>query len=97
MYSVIGHRRSKPLHGRTRFGKTRDWTRARGDERLSAKKRTESEGSARSRRSRTSNMSDKNARKQRPSDLGRALRSIYDDTLREPIPDDFIDLIGKLR
>jgi hypothetical protein len=42
-------------------------------------------------------MPEKNARKKRPSDLGRALRSIYDDTLREPIPDDFVNLIGKLR
>jgi len=24
------------------------------------------------------------------------LRSVYDDTLREAIPDDFINLIGKL-
>jgi hypothetical protein len=24
------------------------------------------------------------------------LRSIYDDTLREPVPDDFANLIGKL-
>ena len=38
----------------------------------------------------------KNPRKHRPSDLGRALRSVYDDTLRETIPDDFINLIGKL-
>ena len=85
------------MRRRTRFGKTRDWTRARGDERLSAKKRTESDGPAQSRRSRKSDMPEKNARKQRPSDLGRALRSIYDDTLREPIPDDFVNLIGKLR
>jgi hypothetical protein len=35
-------------------------------------------------------------RKQRASDLGRALRSIYDDTLRETVPDDFSDLLGKL-
>ena len=40
---------------------------------------------------------DKGARKQRASDLGRALRSIYDDTLRESVPDDFNDLLGKLR
>ena len=32
----------------------------------------------------------------RASDLGRALRTVYDDTLREPVPDDFTDLIGKL-
>ena len=77
---------------------TRGWTtRARGDERLSAKKRTESEESARSKRSTAPKMSDKSNRKQRSSDLGRALRSIYDDTLREPVPDDFVSLIGKLR
>jgi hypothetical protein len=64
---------------------------------LSAKKRTESDESARARRSGTSKMPDKSARKQRSSDLGRALRSIYDDTLREPVPDDFLNLIGKLR
>jgi hypothetical protein len=34
--------------------------------------------------------------KQRSGDLGRALRSVYDDTLREPVPDDFLNLIGKL-
>jgi hypothetical protein len=36
------------------------------------------------------------ARKQKSSELGRALRSIYDDTLRETVPDDFLDLLGKL-
>ena len=30
------------------------------------------------------------------TDIGRALRSIYDDTLRESVPDDFQDLLGKL-
>ncbi|HEY8435223.1 MAG TPA: NepR family anti-sigma factor [Sphingomicrobium sp.] len=28
--------------------------------------------------------------------MGRALRTVYDDTLREPVPDDFLSLIGKL-
>ncbi len=28
--------------------------------------------------------------------VGRALRSVYDDTLREDVPDDFLDLLGKL-
>ena len=32
----------------------------------------------------------------RGSDIGRALRSAYDETLREDIPDDFLDLLGKL-
>jgi hypothetical protein len=39
---------------------------------------------------------DKVARKHRSADLGRALRSVYDDTLRESVPDDFLDLLGKL-
>lgn len=72
----------------------RGWTRARGDERLSANKRSESEGMASANRSKKP--SDKSARKQRSGDLGRALRSIYDDTLRESVPDDFLKLIGKL-
>ena len=32
----------------------------------------------------------------RTADLGRALRSVYDDTLRESVPDEFTDLLGKL-
>ena len=39
---------------------------------------------------------EKSARKHRAADLGRALRSVYDDTLRESVPDDFLDLLGKL-
>ena len=29
-------------------------------------------------------------------DVGRALRSVYDTTLGERVPDDFLDLLGKL-
>jgi hypothetical protein len=39
---------------------------------------------------------DKKGRKQRPADVGRALRTVYDDTLRESVPDEFLDLLGKL-
>jgi hypothetical protein len=62
---------------------------------LSANKRSDSEKAAHTNRGKKPS-SDKSSRRQRSSDLGRALRSIYDDTLREPIPGDFIDLIGKL-
>lgn len=31
-----------------------------------------------------------------PGDVGRALRSVYDRALNEDIPDDFLDLLGKL-
>ena len=33
----------------------------------------------------------------RAGDVGKALRSVYDNTLREDIPSDFIDLLGRLR
>ena len=29
-------------------------------------------------------------------EVGKALRSAYDETLREEVPDDFLDLLGKL-
>jgi hypothetical protein len=63
---------------------------------LSAKKRSETEGAGDSRRSRKSTASERNSRKHRSGDLGRALRSVYDDTLRESVPDDFLNLLGKL-
>lgn len=31
-----------------------------------------------------------------PNDVGKALRSVYDATLGERVPDDFLDLLGKL-
>ncbi len=58
-----------------------------GDERLSAKKG--SDGNA-------GGGQKKPPRQGRSSDLGRALRTVYDDTLRESVPDDFMDLLGKL-
>lgn len=68
----------------------------RGDWKLSARKRSETEGAGDSRRSKKSPASDRGGRKQRSGDLGRALRSVYDDTLRETVPDDFLKLLGKL-
>ena len=32
-----------------------------------------------------------------PDDVSRALRSAYDDALHEQVPDDFLDLLGKLK
>jgi hypothetical protein len=68
---------------------------------LSGRQQGESDkiGKDKSSKARTGNIAprDKGVRKQRASELGRALRSIYDDTLRESVPDDFTDLLGKLR
>lgn len=74
-----------------------------GDERLSEGQDGESHGTAGDRQTRTGRGTSKPARavdktkkKQRTGDLGRALRTVYDDTLRESVPDEFVDLLGKL-
>jgi hypothetical protein len=63
---------------------------------LSATKRSNTDGAGDSGRSKKPAASDRGGRKARSSDLGRALRSVYDDTLREAVPDDFLNLLGKL-
>lgn len=81
---------------RERVDYERARTRARGDWELSAKKRSETEGAGDSSRSKKPTASDRGKRTTRSGDLGRALRSVYDDTLRETVPDDFLNLLGKL-
>lgn len=54
------------------------------------------EGAGDSRRSKKSQQAAHGGRRQRSGDLGRALRTVYDDTLRETVPDDLIKLLGKL-
>jgi hypothetical protein len=39
---------------------------------------------------------DKKPRKDRTGTIGRALRTVYDDMLREEVPRDFLDLLRKL-
>ncbi len=68
----------------------------RGDEELSADKRSQTEGADRFRHPKKAAASTSNGKKPRSGDLGRALRSVYDDTLRESVPDEFLKLIGKL-
>jgi hypothetical protein len=58
--------------------------------------KTSSKGAANSASAGKATPRTKVVRKQRAADLGRALRSIYDDTLRESVPDDFKELLGKL-
>ena len=63
---------------------------------MSGKKRDESDSAKRRGQSGKPVDPDKKARKHKASDLGRALRSVYDDTLRESVPDEFANLLGKL-
>lgn len=46
---------------------------------------------SRSRRSRK-----RGGARSKAGDVGKALRSVYDSTLREDVPGDFLDLLGKL-
>ena len=39
---------------------------------------------------------EKKSRKDRAGTIGRALRTVYDDMLREEVPRDFLDLLRKL-
>jgi hypothetical protein len=39
---------------------------------------------------------ERKSRKDRSGTIGRALRSVYDETLREDVPKDFLDLLRKL-
>ena len=65
---------------------------------MSGSETGDSKGAPKSASGRPRKMStgDHKNRKQRAGDLGRALRTVYDDTLREPVPDDFTNLLGKL-
>ena len=62
-----------------------------GDERLSGTSKTSN-----GRGSSGSRSSDKKTRKDRTGTIGRALRIVYDDTLREEVPKDLFDLLRKL-
>ena len=63
---------------------------------MSVRKKTGSESGADREEMHRKVPDEKKGRKQRAGDIGRALRTIYDDTLRESVPDDFSDLLGKL-
>jgi hypothetical protein len=63
---------------------------------LSDRKVAESSGAEEKRSKSAGKRAPKKRLAKRGSDIGRALRSVYDETLREDVPDDFRDLLGKL-
>jgi hypothetical protein len=67
-----------------------------GSRELSGRQKGEAKGAVRTKTSDKSGGGDKKSRKQRAGDLGRALRSVYDDTVREEVPEDFLSLLGRL-
>ena len=62
-----------------------------GDERLSGNSKSSS-----GREPARSGSPEKKIRKDRTGTVGRALRTVYDETLREEIPKDFLELLRKL-
>lgn len=40
---------------------------------------------------------DEQKKRSKDDHFGRALKTVYDDTLREDVPDEFKDLLGKLK
>jgi hypothetical protein len=62
-----------------------------GDERLSGTSKASG-----SRRTPGSGSTDSKTRKDRKGTVSRALRTVYDDMLREEVPRDFLDLLRKL-
>ena len=62
-----------------------------GDERLSGTRKANGNHGPSGSSSR-----DGKTRKDRKGTVGRALRTVYDDMLREEVPSDFLDLLRKL-
>jgi hypothetical protein len=62
-----------------------------GDERLSGTSKTKG-----SRGSSSAISPVKKQRRDKRGSVGYALRTVYDDMLREAVPKDFLDLLGKL-
>ena len=63
---------------------------------MSDRQQRESRKAGKDKGAREGASTDRKVRGQRTADVGRALRSVYDDTLRESVPDEFLDLLGKL-
>ncbi len=63
---------------------------------MSDRQKGDSIGTSENNKKSVADRSEKKSGKQRASDVGRALRSVYDETLREDVPDDFSKLLGKL-
>lgn len=73
--------------------------RREGDERLSEGSKSDSRRAAGNRQKSESKRRPRKgdrAQKNGAGDLGRALRSVYDRALREEVPPDFLDLLGRL-
>ena len=67
-----------------------------GVERLSVSKKAEKRKAGNNRVPARGEARERKRGKKVDGSISRALRSVYDDTLREEVPADFIDLLGRL-
>ena len=63
---------------------------------MSDRQKGDSIGTSQKKKQSVADNPEKKPGRQRASDVGRALRSVYDETLREDVPDDLSKLLGKL-
>lgn len=68
----------------------------KGDEHLSEGRRKDSRAKGDRDKSKSKPANTGGSARPKAGDVGRALRSVYDNTLREDVPEDFLDLLGKL-
>ncbi|RST31802.1 hypothetical protein HMF7854_13875 [Sphingomonas ginkgonis] len=67
-----------------------------GGERLSANKKAKPDRPDAANDAPISEDTKRKKRGSTPNDVGKALRTVYDETLQESVPNDFLDLLGKL-
>ena len=67
-----------------------------GDEDLSEGSKSDPSAAGRDKQRSAKGRKPNSGSRAKGGDLGKALRSVYDTTLREDIPSDFLDLLGKL-
>ena len=68
-----------------------------GDEELSDHRDMDSSDTSRGKSKTRRGRKPEGGARARAGDVGKALRSVYDTTLREEVPADFLSLLGKLQ
>ena len=81
---------------RTEAGKPTHMHPREGDEDLSEGSKSDPHASGRDKHRSKGSRNPNSGGRPKAGELGKALRSVYDTTLREDVPRDFLDLLGKL-
>ena len=87
---------TRPTRWGSKVPKARTYDPGEGDEDLSDSSSSDPLAKAGRGKSSTKRPRKSDGPARKTGDVGRALRSVYDKTLREDVPQDFLDLLGKL-